>query len=1123
MTTTSTEPVPGAEEDLDAARRELLALMLAEEAGAAASAAETIPRADRSVPLPLSSAQERIWFLEQFEPGSPLYNFHGVLRLQGPLDAGALGRALGALVDRHEILRTEIGETDGVPFQRVRVAESVPLEVVDLSALPAADREAEARRVSRRVAREPFDLHAGRLLRASLLRLAPEEHWLLVTLHHIAADSWSSGIVFRELAELYAATVENRPAELADLPVQYGDFACWQRRRFDSGVMDASRDYWLNKLAGDLPPLELPADRPRPPEIAFDGDEMPVSIPSATGAAMRRLATAAGTTPFVVLLAAFRVLLWRYSGQADTTIGSPFADRPHVDTEALIGTFVNNVVLRTPVGADASFRDLLSAEHRTFVEATEHGEMPFERLVQAMQPERDRSRTPLFQAMFAYLNAPQGAARLKGLTLTPLVEHPGTSEFDLSLYLEPDPAGTGAFSGRIEFATALFDRERMASMARHFVRLLGAAVATPDAALAALPLMDEEEWTRVVRDWNATQTVFDGPGTVHARFEQQARATPDAVALVAGDVVLDYRALNERANAIAHRLRELGAAPDAGVGIMMHRSADLVAGLLGILKAGAGYVPLDPSFPAARIDYMLDDSRVDLVLTEAAFADRLATARARVVCVDRDVPSGEERFRQDPAPTAAPESLAYTIYTSGSTGQPKGVQIEHRNVVNFIGSILETPGLARGDRLLAVTTVSFDIHVLEIFGPLLAGGTVVLATRDDAIDGRRLHDLIVDHGVTAMQATPATWRLLLEVWSILEPPRLAKILCGGEAFPRPVADALLPLADEVWNMYGPTETTVWSTCGRVTAGPQAPDVGRPLANTTVYVLDERSRPVPAGVWGELHIGGQGVARGYLRRPELNAERFVPDPVEPGGRVYRTGDRARFRRDGTLEIGARTDTQIKIRGYRVELGEIESALAAHAAVGEAVALVREDRAGDQRLVAYLTPRGTDRPDAAALQQALQQNLPDYMIPGAFVWLDEIPRTPNRKVDRKALPAPSGEAAACASGYAEPQTDMEKLVAGIFAEVLAVDRVGRYDNFFDIGGHSLLAMKVVDRFRKATGRSMQPGELFQQTVGQIAAHHSAAGQAPATPAPAEAAASAGGLRSVFGKLFDRKGRG
>jgi amino acid adenylation domain-containing protein len=1063
--------------------------------------APPLVRVDRQGGLPLSFAQQRLWFFDQLEPGRSVYNVPVPVRIEGNLRVAVLASALREIVRRHESLRTRFAMVDGAPVQVIAAPGPERLPVVDLRSLTGPARDREVQRLTEEDARLPFDLSSGPLWRTSLLCLGSEEHVLLSTMHHIVIDGWSMEVLGREVRALYLSFLAGERSPLPELPVQYADYAAWQRGWLCGQVLAGELAYWRQQLAGAPPLLELPWDRPRPAVQSLRGALREVRLSLDLSERLIGFGRREGATTFIALLAAFQALLARLSGQAEVSVGAPVAGRAQVETEGLIGFFVNTLVLRTDLSGDPSFRELLTRVRETALQAHAHQDLPFEKLVEELSPQRSLSYAPLFQTLLMLQNAARGGElELPGLRPTSLRAHSGTAKFDLTLDMEDSPEG---LRGVLEYSTDLFDGATICRWAGHFTRLLEGAVAAPGERLSMLPLLSEPERLQLSVEWNDTAVeVPEAP--VHRLFEAQVERTPAAVAVVFDSEVLTYRDLNARANRLARHLRGLGVGPGALVGIALERSLDLPVAVLGVLKSGGAYLPLDPAYPAERLSFMLRDSQVPVVLSQLCLAASLPEYGGTVVFLDGEDLIGEEGSFEG---GAGPEDLAYVIYTSGSTGRPKGVQVQHRALTNFLLAMGHEPGLSPEDVLLAVTSLSFDIAALELYLPLLIGARLEIAPRDVAKDGMRLLQLLRGSGSTVVQATPSTWRLLLEAgWE--ESDRLRKALTGGEALTAELATLLGRRADELWNVYGPTETAVWSTVLRV-AGETGPTlaIGRPIANTCVYIVDCWGAPAPIGVPGELCIGGMGVACGYLDRPELTADRFVPDPwgAAPGLRLYRTGDLARLRPDGILEFLGRIDNQVKIRGFRIELGEIEAALGLHPAVAQAAVVARDDR-GDLRLVAYLSPgpgyepgpgrgsallrplpeSGRDEVTAHQLRAQLAEALPAYMLPSAFVALPSLPLTPNGKLDRKALPGLEPWHAAELSMAAAPiERPIEDAVRAIWAQTLRGESPERNESFFELGGHSLLAMQLVTRLRDAFQADLGVRDIFEApTVAGLA---------------------------------------
>jgi amino acid adenylation domain-containing protein len=1083
--------------------------------------------------FPASYSQQRLWFLDQLQPGSGAYNVPTAARLQGPLDAGVLGRALNEVIARHESLRTTFGSEAGVPVQVVTPALSIPLPVEDLSALPADARDAGLAKMLAEAASVPFDLEDGPLVRARLVRLAPDDHVFLVNTSHIITDGISISLIFNELSKIYAALVAGKPSPLPPVAIQYADYAIWQKDFLQGPELERLMTYWRERLAGELPPSELPPDRPRPAVRSGRGNRLRVRVLQREGAeALAALCRQERTSSFSGLLAAFAVMMQRYTGQDDVLLGSPFGNRSRTEIEESVGFYAATVVLRMNLGGDPAptFRELLGRAREVIAGAAAHQDVPFEKIVEALKPARAASANPFFQIMIGYLLAPDMAFELPGVTVTPVDAPHNDSMFDLLVQLEEARDG---LVGYFTYSTDLYDAETAERFVANFQRVIGAAVAQPDVPISSLAVVADAERRRLLAEWNET-TVELAPTCIHAEFERQAARSPRAVAVRSGGAALTYEELDRRANRLARHLRSLGVGPDGLVGICLPRGADMVVAVLATLKAGGAYLPLDPTYPTARLSQMIVDSRVGVVVTTSALRGELPLGEARAVCLDADADAlareADGPLQDDEGAGARPETLAYVIYTSGSTGTPKGVMLEHRNATNFFAGMDRVLGhgttatatsatpVAPGV-WLAGTSLSFDISVLELLWTLTRGFTVVVEAPKDA-DGDKVGSFaatVAAQGVTHFQCTPSMAGLLVaDEASRAALGRLKMMLVGGEALAPDLARRLrAALKGPLLNMYGPTETTIWSTTARVEG--ETVTIGRPIANTTLYVLDARREPVPIGAAGELYIGGAGVARGYLRRPELTDERFVNDAFASGanpfgpGRLYRTGDLCRYRGDGQLEFLGRLDHQVKIRGHRIELPEIELALREVAGAREVVVVARPGPSGDQRLVAYIAGAAASTL-TADLRRLLRDRLPEPMVPSAFVVLEKLPLTPNGKVDRKALPAPEEAAAradaaadAVADGFVAPRTPTEQAVAEIWTQVLGVARVSIYDNFFDLGGHSLLSTQVMHHIEERLKKRLNVAELIMQNLAQVSAK---CDQAPAIDA------SKG--RGVFGAL-------
>jgi amino acid adenylation domain-containing protein len=1026
-------------------------------------------------PAPLSFAQQRLWFLAQFERDSFAYHISLALRLRGELDVDALERALTEVCSRHESLRTVFTEVDGEPSQRVLSSQPVALLRVDLSSTPPGEKLVTAERAAKEEAHRPFDLSTGPVARFALLRLSEGEHWLLATFHHIVADGWSLGVFQDELLASYAARARGETPALAELAIQYADYAVWQRKLLSEDALASKLAYWRQRLDGAPSLLQLPTDRPRPSIQSYRGAHFRAVLPSALCKRVERLATNHDATLFMVLLAAVNVLLSRYSGQKDICVGSPIAGRTRTELEKLIGVFINTLVLRTDLSGEPTFLELLRRVREATLGAFANQEVPFEKLVEELHPKRALSHAPLFQVMLVLQNAPAPTTKLADVEVARTSFDLGTAMFDLTFFVVAHKEGL-AFS--IEYSADLFDEATIARMMSQLETLLESIVDTPEQPISELRVLPQAERDRLLVEWNSTTSEYPRDACVHEFITAQAERTPHKVAVSFGETSLSYAELDERSNRLARYLRTVGLGVESLVGLYLERSLEMVVALVAVLKAGGAYVPLDPSFPRQRLQFMMRDADVKVVLSQSALAPSMPEHEATVVELDGDWQTIARESAEAVESSARADTLAYVIYTSGSTGAPKGVQIEHRSLVNFLCSMQREPGLVSEDRLVAVTTLSFDIAGLELYLPLVTGATVILASREETSDGRRLAELIHSSHATVMQATPATWRMLLD--SGWKGESQLKVLCGGERLPRELADELLERCETLWNVYGPTETTIWSSVQRMHHDTGPVLVGRPIANTTVYLLDEHAQPVPTGVAGELCIGGEGLARGYLHRDELTEERFVADPFAgDGARMYRTGDLARYRANGELEVFGRLDHQVKVRGFRIELGEIESVLATKSELRQVVVVAREDIPGDLRLVAYYVAE-SNPPSIAELRAHLQQRLPDHMVPTAFVALDALPLTPNGKVDRNALPAPNESRPELEHHYVAPRNSLELQLAAIWQEVLGVERVGVHDNFFELGGHSLMGVRLFARIEDRLGMRLPLAILFRTST-------------------------------------------
>jgi amino acid adenylation domain-containing protein len=1056
------DPRPAPSPDVSDKRRRLLEALMREHHPRAADANRIARRPGRG-PAPLSCAQERLWFLHQYYPQSPIYNMPAQLPLYGLVSAPVVARVINEIVRRHESLRTTFELQGQAPMQVVAPELHIEVPLRDLSERPEAQRQAELAQLLHSEGTHLFDLGRGPLLRALLVRLQPQMHCLLLTMHHIVSDGWSMGVLTREFNALYEAFSNDQPSPLPPLDIHYADFAVWQRDWLQREGLQTQMPYWRERLA-DVASLvmDLPADRPRPQALSFRGAAINFMLPAGLSARLRALTQDCGATPFMTLLAGFKAVLHRYTGRRTLVVGFPTANRNHTEIEGLIGFFVNSLVLRTEVGCGMTFRQLVGHVKEVTLGALAHQDLPFEKLVEQLHPTRMLNANPLFQVMFDMHTLPASAAASGGAPADDDEPPPpspggnGTSKFDLSLSMVNDGQ---RFSGSLEYSTDLFDAASMLRLVVHLRTLLEAAVLTPDSPLARLPLLTAAEHAQL-REFNATRRAFARDTCLQELFEQQVWRSPEAVAAVHAEGSLTYAELNRRANSLAARLRREGVGPERVVAICMDGSLQLVVAILGVLKAGGAYLPLDPAYPHDRLAFMVEDAGVAAILTRESLSARVKDMGPPVLALDA-VPDPTAGCPQtDPPCASRPDNACYVIYTSGSTGRPKGAVISHPGVVNLIQVTTRLFELGPGSRILQFSSFSFDVSVREVFEALLTGGTLVLAARDQMMPGEPLLRLMEQHAITAVTLSPSVWAHLPSA----PLPALRCAVAGGAACP-PGIVRRWGEGRAFFNAYGPTEITVASSAARCLPGGPRPTIGRAFDNMRYYVVDRHLELLPLGVPGELLIGGAGLARGYLGRPALTAERFIPDPFgdEPGARLYRTGDLVRQLPDGDIDYLGRLDDQVKIRGIRIELGEIEAALQAVPGIGGA-AVVCEGGDADGRLIAYVAASADATVEAtpAGVRAQLATHLPEYMLPSTLIFLDTIPLTPAGKVDRRALPAPSR---ARRQAFVAPRSPLEQVIAEVWAGVLSLPRVGADDNFFELGGHSLLIAQVVSRLRDA----------------------------------------------------------
>lgn len=1040
----------------------------------------------------LSFAQERLWLIEQLQPGNPFYNISSAVRSQGKLNVTALELSINEIIRRHEALRTTFTSVEGKPVQIIASSLSLKLSVVDLCSIPSSTQEQEVHQLINQESLLPFDLVQGSLLRVKLLQLSQTEYVMLFTMHHIIFDAWSMGVLVDELAALYPAFCSSKQSPLPELSIQYPDFAVWQRQRLQGQVWDTQLAYWKQQL-DNLSMLRLPTDRPRPAIPSFRGATQSFVLPQDLTKALHSLSRSEGVTLFMTLLAAFKVLLHRYTGQDDICIGSPIANRNRAEIEKLIGFFVNSLVLRTELSGNPTFRDLLIKVREVTLGAYAHQDFPFEKLVEEIQPERNLSYNPLFQVVFQLQNTPMQALELPDLTLSMVDDENQTAAFDLHLSLaETD----GEIIGSLEYSTELFEPATIARMIKHFQNLLFGIVANPQAKLFELPLLTASEQHQLLVEWNDTQTDWTQDLCIHQLIEQQAEKTPDAIAIIFEQQQLTYRELNQQANQLADYLQTLGVKPEVLVGICVERSLEMVVGLLGILKAGGAYVPLDPTYPQERLAFMLEDAQVQVLLTQKHLLEKLPDHQAKILCLDADWEIIQSHISNYKSQTFNSSHLAYVIYTSGSTGKPKGVLVNHSNVVRLFAATNSWYHFNQDDVWTLFHSYAFDFSVWEIWGALLYGGRLVVVPYLVTRSPKSFYELLCQEKVTILNQTPSAFRQLIQVEqaiATIDDLKLRLVIFGGEALElkslQPWFERHGDQMPQLVNMYGITETTVHVTyrpLSKADLHGTASVIGCPIPDLQMYVLDEYKKPVPICVPGEMYVGGEGVARGYLNRPELTQQRFVSNPFSknPQARLYKTGDKARYLPNGELEYLGRIDNQVKIRGFRIELGEIEALLAQHPGVWEKVVVVREDEPGDKRLVAYIVSQVEQSPTIPELRHFLKAKLPEYMVPSAVVLLESLPLTPNGKIDHRILPKPELDSTLLEK-FVAPRTPIEEMLAQIWSQVLKVERVGIYDNFFELGGHSLLATQVMSRVRDTFNLEVPLSWLFASpTIAELA---------------------------------------
>ncbi|MGD9898610.1 MAG: amino acid adenylation domain-containing protein, partial [Calditrichaceae bacterium] len=1035
--------------------------------------------------FPLSYSQQRLWFLYQFEPRSSAYNIPAALRLKGKPDLKALEKSIDSIITRHEILRTTFTTVNGTPMQVISNDSGENLTIADLSRYPAAKKESVLMKKITEESRIPFDLNKGPLCRISLFRLSESDYVLFFVMHHIIADGWSIGIFLKEFSEYYKHFVEEKPCNLPELSIQYADFAKWQRDRLDGKDRGKLLHYWKSVLGDHVPVLQFPTDFARPAIKTYNGSRQEIMLNPDILNRVKKFSAENSITPYISLLTVFYLLMYRYTNQTDITVGTPIANRNRAETENLIGFFVNTLVIRASISKSDTGRDLVQKVKSAVMGAFNHQDLPFEMLVEELHPERSMNHTPLFQVMFTYQNETSVSMELPGLNMKSIPIESDSAKFDLSFTAAES---AGHLSVSFEFDTDLFLPDTIKRMLNHFQVLLNAFLQNPNQNISTLPVLSGSEIKTLTQEWNSHTVDFPMNLCLHRIFEKSADAHPDQYAVISGESKMTFDELNSKANRLAYRLQKLGAGPESIIAFCMERSPEMIISILGILKSGGAYLPLDPSYPEERIAFMLKDSGSKILITNEQFSEKLKDENILIINTDEIPENNQVKESQNPEINMNPANLAYIIYTSGTTGLPKGVMIQHRSAVNLMKNLEKSIYEPLGEERLNISLnapISFDASVQQLV-MMFKGHSLIIIPDEVRGEGKLMVSYLKKHRVDLLDCVPSQLKLLISAGLLNDPEWVpSALLPGGEAIDESTWNMLAGLpSTATYNMYGPTECTVDSTICPVRSFNSRPTIGKPIVNARFYILDENCRPVPVGAVGELYIGGEGLARGYLARPALSGEKFLPDPfsVEPGSRMYKTGDLVRYRNDASIEFLGRIDHQVKVRGFRIELGEIENNIVSHSAVKDAVVVVRERVTGDKRIAAYMITENSSKPSVPDLREFLKQKLPEYMLPNLFVWVDEFPKTPNGKIDRGALPEPDESAMGSGREFIQPRSDSEKKLAEIYSDILGVDKTGANDDFFNLGGHSLLATRLISGIRDEFGIEIPLRTIFENPVIQ-----------------------------------------